>query len=39
MTGRELFEELQKAGLEDMQLTYPNYIYEMPRLHLATVDH
>lgn len=37
MTAKELFESLQKAGLENAELIYPNWIYQIPIKHVAHV--
>ena len=37
MTGKELFESLKKAGLENAELIYPNWIYQIPTKHNAHV--
>jgi hypothetical protein len=37
LTCRELFEQLDNAGLADAPLIYPNYIYQQAAKHPAHV--
>ena len=38
ITARELFRELEKEGLADVPLVYPNWMYRQPYRYLAHVD-